>query len=63
MVLYNFLVLYLLVDAAGNFLAPVTSLSPNAYKTVLEIDTVGTFLTSKYVYEKTMQVGRYIVHS
>ena len=44
-------------DAAGNFLAPITGLSFNAYRTVLEIDTMGTFFMSKVVYEKTMQVS------
>ena len=34
--------------AAGNFLAPYQDLSPNAFRTVLMIDTVGTFLLSKY---------------
>lgn len=29
--------------AAGNFLCPAAQLSPNGFKTVLEIDTVGTF--------------------
>uniref|UniRef100_A0A3Q4I653 Peroxisomal 2,4-dienoyl-CoA reductase [(3E)-enoyl-CoA-producing] n=1 Tax=Neolamprologus brichardi TaxID=32507 RepID=A0A3Q4I653_NEOBR len=39
-------------NAAGNFLCPATALSFNAFKTVLEIDTLGTFNTSKVVYEK-----------
>lgn len=38
-------------NAAGNFLAPASSLSSNAYKTVLEIDTLGTFNASKAAYE------------
>jgi len=38
-------------NAAGNFLAPAGSLSSNAYKTVLEIDTLGTFNASKAAYE------------
>lgn len=41
--------------AAGNFLAPVDKLSPNGFKTVLEIDTMGTFNVSKAVYEKCMK--------
>lgn len=48
-------VLYL-TDAAGNFLCPAASLSFNAFKTVMEIDTMGTFNTSKVVYEKWFQV-------
>ncbi|XP_060777158.1 peroxisomal 2,4-dienoyl-CoA reductase [(3E)-enoyl-CoA-producing] [Neoarius graeffei] len=42
----------LINNAAGNFLCPATALSFNAFKTVLEIDTMGTFNTSKVVYEK-----------
>lgn len=45
-----------LTDAAGNFLCPAASLSFNAFKTVMEIDTMGTFNTSKVVYEKWFQV-------
>jgi peroxisomal 2,4-dienoyl-CoA reductase len=41
--------------AAGNFLAPATKLSSNAFKTVLDIDTVGTFNASKLAHEKYMQ--------
>lgn len=43
-------------DAAGNFLCPATALSFNAFKTVMEIDTMGTFNTSKVVYEKWFKV-------
>ncbi|XP_068439260.1 peroxisomal 2,4-dienoyl-CoA reductase [(3E)-enoyl-CoA-producing] isoform X3 [Clinocottus analis] len=45
----------LINNAAGNFLCPATSLSFNAFKTVMEIDTMGTFNTSKVVYEKWFQ--------
>ncbi|NXE55580.1 DECR2 reductase, partial [Casuarius casuarius] len=38
--------------AAGNFLCPASSLSFNAFKTVMDIDTVGTFNTSKVLFEK-----------
>lgn len=48
--------LLVLTDAAGNFLCPAVSLSFNAFKTVMEIDTMGTFNTSKVVYEKWFQV-------
>lgn len=47
-------------DAAGNFLCPATSLSFNAFKTVMEIDTMGTFNTSKVVYDKWFKVQIYI---
>lgn len=33
--------------AAGNFIAPISGLSPNAFKTVIDIDTIGTFNTIK----------------
>lgn len=41
--------------AAGNFLADAENLSLNAFKTVIEIDTIGTFLMSKHVYVKWMK--------
>ncbi|KAM4631825.1 peroxisomal 2,4-dienoyl-CoA reductase [(3E)-enoyl-CoA-producing] isoform 2-T2 [Discoglossus pictus] len=39
-------------NAAGNFLCPASSLSFNAFKTVLDIDTMGTFNASKVLFEK-----------
>ena len=33
---------YIYLGAAGNFLAPISGMSENAFKTVLEIDTVCT---------------------
>jgi peroxisomal 2,4-dienoyl-CoA reductase len=33
--------------AAGNFLAPAAALSPNGFKTVIDIDLVGTFNASR----------------
>lgn len=47
---------WFLTDAAGNFLCPASALSFNAFKTVMEIDTMGTFNTSKVVYEKWFKV-------
>lgn len=41
--------------AAGNFLAEAEKLSLNAFKTVIEIDTIGTFLMSKHVYARWMK--------
>jgi peroxisomal 2,4-dienoyl-CoA reductase len=43
--------------AAGNFLVEAEKLSPNGFKTVIEIDTVGTFLLSKAVYSKFMKAN------
>lgn len=45
----------LINNAAGNFLCPAASLSFNAFKTVMEIDTMGTFNTSKVIYEKWLK--------
>jgi peroxisomal 2,4-dienoyl-CoA reductase len=44
--------------AAGNFLADAEKLSLNAFKTVIEIDTIGTFLMSKHVYNKWMKTNK-----
>ncbi|XP_074648128.1 peroxisomal 2,4-dienoyl-CoA reductase [(3E)-enoyl-CoA-producing]-like [Tubulanus polymorphus] len=46
---------YLVNNAAGNFLCPVASMSSNAFKTVMEIDTMGTFNVTKAVFDKYMQ--------
>ncbi|XP_045396931.1 peroxisomal 2,4-dienoyl-CoA reductase [(3E)-enoyl-CoA-producing] isoform X1 [Lemur catta] len=43
--------------AAGNFLCPASALSFNAFKTVMDIDTVGTFNVSRVLYEKFFRVG------
>lgn len=40
---------FAIAGAAGNFLAPMAQLSSNAFKTVLEIDTLGSFNTAKAV--------------
>ncbi|XP_068963998.1 peroxisomal 2,4-dienoyl-CoA reductase [(3E)-enoyl-CoA-producing] [Petaurus breviceps papuanus] len=42
----------LINGAAGNFLCAANSLSFNAYKTVIDIDTIGTFNVSKVMFEK-----------
>ncbi|XP_072838714.1 peroxisomal 2,4-dienoyl-CoA reductase [(3E)-enoyl-CoA-producing] isoform X2 [Pogona vitticeps] len=42
-------------NAAGNFLCPASALSFNGYKTVMEIDTLGTFNVSKVLYEKCLR--------
>eukprot|EP01017_Pseudomicrothorax_dubius_P002819 TRINITY_DN10237_c0_g2_i5.p1 TRINITY_DN10237_c0_g2~~TRINITY_DN10237_c0_g2_i5.p1 ORF type:complete len:291 (-),score=78.90 TRINITY_DN10237_c0_g2_i5:769-1641(-) len=45
----------LINGAAGNFLAQIEGLSSKGFRTVLEIDTIGTFNVSKVVYEKSMK--------
>jgi len=38
---------FVICGAAGNFLAPIENLSENAFRTVMEIDTIGTYQTIK----------------
>ncbi|KAH8882592.1 NAD(P)-binding protein [Thozetella sp. PMI_491] len=38
---------FVVCGAAGNFIAPMSALSPNGFRTVIEIDTIGTFNTIK----------------
>ncbi|KAI0816892.1 2,4-dienoyl-CoA reductase [Trametes gibbosa] len=38
---------YVICGAAGNFLAPISKLSENGFRTVIEIDTLGTYHTIK----------------
>ncbi|KAK5990547.1 Peroxisomal 2,4-dienoyl-CoA reductase SPS19 [Cladobotryum mycophilum] len=38
---------YVIAGAAGNFIAPIEKLSPNAFKTVMDIDVIGTYNTIK----------------
>ncbi|KAK0227375.1 2,4-dienoyl-CoA reductase [Armillaria nabsnona] len=38
---------FVICGAAGNFLAPITGMSENAFRTVMEIDTIGTYNTIK----------------
>lgn len=45
------------LGAAGNFLCPASALSFNAFKTVMDIDTLGTFNTSKVLFEKYFRVS------
>ena len=40
--------------AAGNFLATASKLSTNGMRTVLEIDTIGTFNMSREVFNQSM---------
>ena len=43
--------------AAGNFLAPAAALSPNGFRTVVEIDLVGTFNASRAAFEALQRAG------
>jgi peroxisomal 2,4-dienoyl-CoA reductase len=43
--------------AAGNFLAPAAALSPNGFRTVIDIDLNGTFNTARAAFEALQQAG------
>jgi peroxisomal 2,4-dienoyl-CoA reductase len=47
--------------AAGNFLAPAAGLSPNGFKTVIDIDLVGTFNAVRAAFEQLRTSGRGLV--
>lgn len=51
----------LLCAAAGNFPAPVTGMSSNAFKAVIDIDLIGTFNTCRAAYEYLRKPGASIV--
>ena len=44
--------------AAGNFLATAEKLSTNGFRTVLEIDTIGTFNMSKACFNQAFKAAR-----
>jgi peroxisomal 2,4-dienoyl-CoA reductase len=47
--------------AAGNFLAPAAGLSPNGFRTVIDIDLVGTFNSSRAAFEQLRSSGHGLV--
>jgi peroxisomal 2,4-dienoyl-CoA reductase len=47
--------------AAGNFLAPAAALSPNGFRTVVEIDLMGTFNASKAAFESLQASGHGVI--
>ena len=51
------MVWYLFEGAAGNFLCPLENMSYNAFRTVMEIDALGTFNVSKAVYDNWFKVS------
>ena len=53
-------IIFSFLGATGNFLCPAVGLSFNAFQTVMDIDTMGTFNTSKIVFEKYMLVCMFI---
>ena len=48
--------------AAGNFPAPVTGMSANGFKSVVDIDLLGTFNTCRAVFEHLRRPGASIVN-
>jgi NAD(P)-dependent dehydrogenase (short-subunit alcohol dehydrogenase family) len=51
----------LLCAAAGNFPAPVTAMSANGFKAVIDIDLVGTFNTCRAAYEWLRKPGASVI--
>jgi NAD(P)-dependent dehydrogenase (short-subunit alcohol dehydrogenase family) len=47
--------------AAGNFLSPALGLSPNAFKTVIEIDLIGTFNVLRACFEHLRKPGASLI--
>jgi peroxisomal 2,4-dienoyl-CoA reductase len=47
--------------AAGNFLAPAAALSPNGFKTVIDIDLAGTFNAARASFEALQKSGNGLV--
>src|ERR1700733_7051017 len=43
--------------AAGNFLVPAAALTPNGFKTVIDIDLVGSFLAARAAFEPLRAAG------
>ncbi|KAI9053429.1 hypothetical protein LZ554_002387 [Drepanopeziza brunnea f. sp. 'monogermtubi'] len=46
---------YVIAGAAGNFISPIEGLSSNAFKTVIDIDTIGSFNTLKATVSELMK--------
>jgi NAD(P)-dependent dehydrogenase (short-subunit alcohol dehydrogenase family) len=51
----------LVCGAAGNFPAPVTGMSPNGFKSVMDIDLLGTFHTCRAAYEHLRKPGGCVI--
>jgi peroxisomal 2,4-dienoyl-CoA reductase len=47
--------------AAGNFLSPAAALSPNGFRTVIEIDLIGTFNASRAAFDLLCRSGRGLI--
>jgi NAD(P)-dependent dehydrogenase (short-subunit alcohol dehydrogenase family) len=51
----------LVCGAAGNFLSPAEKLSPNGFKTVIEIDLIGSFNASRAAFEQLKETKGSII--
>ncbi|HWM87842.1 MAG TPA: SDR family oxidoreductase [Kofleriaceae bacterium] len=47
--------------AAGNFLAPAAALTPNGFRTVVEIDLIGSFHACKAAFDALCRSGRGLI--
>jgi peroxisomal 2,4-dienoyl-CoA reductase len=47
--------------AAGNFLAPAAALSPNGFRTVIDIDLNGTFFAARAAFEHLQKSGEALI--
>jgi NAD(P)-dependent dehydrogenase (short-subunit alcohol dehydrogenase family) len=52
----------LVAGAAGNFLVPAEKLSPNGFKTVIEIDLLGAFNASRAAFEQLKETRGTIIY-
>lgn len=52
---------FVIAGAAGNFLSPIAKLSSNAFRTVTEIDLVGSFNTVKATFEQLRKNKGHII--
>lgn len=53
---------FVVCGAAGNFMSPIEALSPNAFRTVVEIDLLGTYNTVKATMEHVKAAHGTYVH-
>ena len=51
----------LVAGAAGNFLCPAEELSPNGFKTVIDIDLLGTFYAARAAFDHLKKPGGSII--
>src|SRR5258706_16097741 len=52
----------LVCGAAGNFLVPAEQLSPNGFRTVIDIDLVGSFLASRAAFEQLKETRGSVIY-